>query len=51
MPGTRRLRPMGWKLENCPPLPVFAVQAIAALEAPAPCCKIEGEQEGDEDGE
>ena len=36
-------------LENCPPLPVFAVQALAAIEAPAHCCEIEGEQEYDED--
>ena len=42
---------MGWKRENCPPLPDFAVQAIAAIEAPAHCCEIEGQQECDEDDE
>ena len=33
-----RLGPMRWKREMCPPLPVFAVHAIAALEAPDHCC-------------
>jgi hypothetical protein len=29
-------------LENCPSLLVFAVQAIADIEAPAHCCEIDG---------
>jgi len=42
---------MRWKREICPPLPVFAVQAIAAIKAPDQCCAIEGEQECDEENE
>jgi hypothetical protein len=46
-----RLGPMRWKREQCPPLPVFAVHAIAAIKAPDHCCEIEGNQECDEDDE
>ena len=46
-----RLGPMRWKREQCPPLPVFAVHAIAAIKAPDHCCDIEGDQECDEDDE
>ena len=42
---------MRWKREICPPLPVFAVHAIAALEAPDHGCDIEGDQECDEENE
>ena len=46
-----RLGPMRWKREQCPPLPVFAVHAIAAIKAPDQCCEIEGDQECDEENE
>jgi hypothetical protein len=46
-----RLRPMQWKLENCPPLPLWAVHAIAAIGAPVHCYETECAQECDEDDE
>jgi hypothetical protein len=46
-----RLRPVRWKIENCPPLPLWAVNTIAAIEAPVHCCETEYDQECDEEDE